>query len=193
MKAPAVAEWLINHLIPESEASAIAGDLLEQWRAGRSRLWFWRQLLAAVVICIWRDIQTHKKVAMSGIAIGMVSLWGIAALTTVTLSSFGLLIHAVDWRWPHYIQLFTIAFTYTTASGWIVGRLHHTHRTTAVFAFFAFVITGFVWQLPLYYAVAPSIFFSTILPHLPFFVFASLLGAPSILIGGLSATPTVSD
>ncbi len=39
-------------------------------------------------------------------------------------------------------------------------------------------------EFPLYYAIAPSMFFSTILPHLPFFLMASLLGAPSILIGG---------
>jgi hypothetical protein len=51
-------------------------------------------------------------------------------------------------------------------------------------SFFAFVGTALLWQLPLYYVVAPSLFFSTILPHLPFFVVSSLLGAPSILIGG---------
>lgn len=193
MKAPMVANWLLNRLIAGSEAEAIAGDLLEQWRGGRSRLWFWRQVLAALAIGIWREVYAHKMVSISGILIGMLSLWCLAALMTLALSSMGLLVHAVNWRWPHYLQLFSSAFLYAGASGWIVGRLHPAHRTAAVSAFFMFVITAALWQLPLYYVIAPSMFFSTILPHLPFFLVAGLLGAPSILIGGLSMARTVPD
>jgi len=186
MKAPIVASWLLNRLIASSETDAIAGDLMEPWRGGRSRLWFWRQTLAAVAIWNWREVSARKMASTSGILTGMVSLWGFAALMTVALSSMGLVVHAEHWRWPHYVQLFFTALVYTTASGWIVGRLHAARRRTAVFAFFAFVTTALIWQLPLYYVLAPTIFFETILPHLPFFLIATLLGAPSILLGGLA-------
>ena len=193
MKAPVLANWFVTRLIAPPEAEAIAGDLIEQFRRGRSRLWFCRQALAAIVIWNWRELSAHKLVAISGILTGIASLWCFAALLTIGLSSVGLIVHAVDWRWPHYIALFTFAVLYTAASGWIVGRLHPAHRRTAVFAFFAFMGTAVLWQLPLYYVLAPSIFFSTLLPHLPFFVVGGLLGAPSILIGGLSATDTTAD
>ena len=38
----------------ESENEALAGDLVEEWRAGRSRRWFWGQLLRAVVVVSWQ-------------------------------------------------------------------------------------------------------------------------------------------
>jgi hypothetical protein len=38
----------------ESDNEALAGDLAEEWRAGRSRRWFWHQLLRAVVVVSWR-------------------------------------------------------------------------------------------------------------------------------------------
>jgi hypothetical protein len=40
----------------EAEQPALAGDLLEERSAGRSRLWFWRQLLQAVLVVAW-----HKR------------------------------------------------------------------------------------------------------------------------------------
>jgi hypothetical protein len=193
MKAPILANWLLLRLLAPSQANTIAGDLMEQWRGGRSRLWLWRQALVAIVICNWREIQGHKKVAISGILTGLLALWCFATLMTTVLSSIGLLAHAVNWQWPHYVQMFSIALVYGAASGWIVSRLHPAHRRTAVLAFYAFTLTAIVWQLPLYYLIAPSVFFSTILPHLSFFLVGSLVASPSILIGGLSVGPPVSD
>jgi hypothetical protein len=193
MKAPILANWLLSRLIAPPQSNAIAGDLMEQWRSGRSRLWLWRQGLLAIVICNWREIQGHKNVSISGILTGMLALWCFATLMTTVLSSMGLLVHAVNWRWPHYIQMFSIALVYGAASGWIVGRLHPAHQRTAVFAFYGFTLTAIVWQLPLYYLVAPSVFFSSILPHLPFFLIGSLVASPSILVGGLSLAPTATD
>ena len=38
----------------ESENEALAGDLVEEWRAGRSRTWFWKQLVQAMFVTAWR-------------------------------------------------------------------------------------------------------------------------------------------
>lgn len=38
----------------ESDNQALAGDLAEEWRAGRSRTWLWRQLIPAVFTTAWR-------------------------------------------------------------------------------------------------------------------------------------------
>jgi hypothetical protein len=45
--APRLALALLERFVPDSEP--IAGDLVEEFDAGRSALWFWVQALAAVV------------------------------------------------------------------------------------------------------------------------------------------------
>lgn len=43
---PRVAVWLLDRFAPDDEP--LAGDLLEEFQFRQSRLWFWRQTLAAV-------------------------------------------------------------------------------------------------------------------------------------------------
>ena len=46
-KPPAAATWMVEHLVPRDEG-ALAGDLLEEWSAGRGRGWYWRQVGGAL-------------------------------------------------------------------------------------------------------------------------------------------------
>ena len=45
---PRLALALLNRYVPDDEP--IAGDLIEEFAAGRSRAWFWRQTIAAVAL-----------------------------------------------------------------------------------------------------------------------------------------------
>lgn len=45
--------WLLGRLAPRNEP--LAGDLVEQFRAGRSALWLWSQLLFAIVMGSFRQ------------------------------------------------------------------------------------------------------------------------------------------
>ena len=47
-RPPSAAAWLLEHLGGENEA--LAGDLLEEFRRGRSAAWYWRQVLVAIVV-----------------------------------------------------------------------------------------------------------------------------------------------
>ena len=47
----------------ESENESLAGDLIEEWRAGRSRTWFWKQLVQATFVTAWRR-RTSEAEAM---------------------------------------------------------------------------------------------------------------------------------
>jgi hypothetical protein len=50
-----LAIWVLNHLAHRNEP--LAGDLLEQYRVGRSVLWLWSQLVLAIVMGSFRQSQ----------------------------------------------------------------------------------------------------------------------------------------
>jgi hypothetical protein len=82
LRPPALPGWLWEH----TEYSARRGDLLgavdEQFRLGRSRSWYWGQVLAAIACGVGRDWCAHwllvlGAVAAGGVAGGLFSfLWG---------------------------------------------------------------------------------------------------------------------
>ena len=45
---PRIATWLLEHFGPEYGQEELAGDLLEGYRRGRSKAWYWRQVLAGI-------------------------------------------------------------------------------------------------------------------------------------------------
>jgi hypothetical protein len=51
-RAPRLALALLDRFAPGNEP--LAGDLLEEYERGRSSLWLWRQVLAAIIISAFR-------------------------------------------------------------------------------------------------------------------------------------------
>lgn len=47
-KPPRLAAWILKEFGPELDHEALAGDLNEVLQQGRSKAWYWRQVLAAV-------------------------------------------------------------------------------------------------------------------------------------------------
>ena len=47
---PQLATWTLEHLTTRHLDDALAGDLLEVFRMGRSNGWYWRQVLATCVL-----------------------------------------------------------------------------------------------------------------------------------------------
>jgi len=58
-EAPPLATWLLEHGIPGDYDEALAGDLLEEFRSGRSDGWFWRQVLAACAVSWGRSLRAR--------------------------------------------------------------------------------------------------------------------------------------
>lgn len=56
---PAIATWILEHLCPGGRNEALAGDLLEEFRHGRSSLWYWRQVLAAIAVGCAQEARAH--------------------------------------------------------------------------------------------------------------------------------------
>ncbi len=56
---PSIATWMLRHLTLGNLNDALAGDLLEEFRCGRSSHWYWRQVLQAIAIACARDVFSH--------------------------------------------------------------------------------------------------------------------------------------
>ena len=57
---PALATKLLESLVPQRTSEALLGDLIEQYEAGRSRTWYWQQVILALVISAGREVRTRK-------------------------------------------------------------------------------------------------------------------------------------
>jgi len=47
-KPPALACWMLDHLLWGGRNEALAGDLLEEFQCRRSATWYWRQVMGAI-------------------------------------------------------------------------------------------------------------------------------------------------
>jgi hypothetical protein len=60
---PVVATWLLKRFGAGRHSESIAGDLIEQHAHGRSRSWYWRQVLVAIAFSRLRAIRARSWVA----------------------------------------------------------------------------------------------------------------------------------
>jgi hypothetical protein len=58
---PVIATWLLEHLATGYHAQALAGDLIEQYARGRSRLWYWREVIIAISLARARSFRSHTR------------------------------------------------------------------------------------------------------------------------------------
>jgi hypothetical protein len=72
---PRLASWLLHHLASSPQRESLAGDLIERYHQGQSATWYWRQVLAAILAGVIRDIREGtpmdlhiKKVWLPGAA-----------------------------------------------------------------------------------------------------------------------------
>ena len=97
---PRIASWIIERFMPEGCDEALRGDLLESYRAGRSRAWYWRQVIEAVLIAWIQNYIRHRFVILFAAAWCTLSpAWTLILRRLQNEHNLGGLIWRLPWPW----------------------------------------------------------------------------------------------
>jgi hypothetical protein len=196
---PRLANWLLHHLASGPKPESLVGDLIEQYRNGRSATWYWRQVLTAILVGVTRDIRAHKLLAIRAVVIGHL-LYFLFSFPVNWLSSESR-VWIMDWVartgrysywwvfWSAHLPASFFVYVACAVSGWVVARLHQGHSVVMVSLYAASVLLfeygmiGWMFSRP-----HPPIEAAWILGNL------LTMGRPiGILVGGLWAVRSGPD
>ena len=149
---PKLAAAVLKRLGPGNDA--LAGDVLEQFREGRSRLWLWRQVFGAVLRGIVADVRSHPVLTLRGVILGFVLIYVASNAVFAALRlpeelfTRGIIrgLYLNGYAPPDWVRLFRVwpwiglwkSVIYFCAA-WIVAR---THRPCALAAVFGNLLVG---------------------------------------------------
>ncbi|QNI32136.1 hypothetical protein H7849_24600 [Alloacidobacterium dinghuense] len=151
---PPLATWILEHLAPGHQNEALAGDLLEDFRAGRSSRWYWRQVLAACLAAWLRYLGDRKMIVVFAV------VWSMFAPAWTTLQER--IMHGPEHMWRMDLSfkgISTIAvwltlnliFLWAGVLFYFISHPHFTKRFTRRQVTRAFLLAAFVF-LPAYIA-----------------------------------------
>jgi hypothetical protein len=166
---PRLASALMRWMGPRDEA--LVGDLLEEHRNGRSDWWYWRQVLAAIVIGAVTAVRSHSVLAIRAVALGWcflllyVNYAGSSVLVAVrpvfNFSDFLFVTGLTDWFYVHRIHFpatvvqsgptMVMALIGAFASGWLVGSCHRSQGASMVLVYCASLplptVAAVLWEI----------------------------------------------
>lgn len=130
---PATAVRLLDSFRVTENNPALIGDLTEECSGGRSSVWLWRQVIAAIAFTIAKEIYSHRLLTIRAIIVGeaAVLLGGWAIYKPAVHMMLSIRVHALPGR---AFMLFIAMFIFTLG-GWIVSRLYRDNPAALVFLF----------------------------------------------------------
>ena len=139
---PANAARLLKRLVPAEDHDVLLGDLDEEYQHGRSRTWYWFQIVAAVAASSWKDIRTHKLAALGTATLALAYLLIVSPALAKDVFE---LLHS--WR-PTLSVAAAVAvyrvidLTIGVALGWLIVRLARDRGVTMVVAYCGFMLAA---------------------------------------------------
>ncbi len=101
---PRLAIWWLRHACPGSDNDALAGDLIERFREGQTRGWFWMQVLIAFAVGVLGEIRLHWPHFCYAIAgSSVIALSGGTAMPAIlwkNVQGAGFWLHWWTFPWP---------------------------------------------------------------------------------------------
>lgn len=98
-RPPWLATWLARWLSDPYRQEALLGDLTEEYRRGRSRVWYWKEVLAAVVVRACVGAARRKRA------------WTLVLWWWLLLAAA-----SYEWKWP------VIIFAADPGVYWLIYR-----------------------------------------------------------------------
>ncbi|HET9178455.1 MAG TPA: hypothetical protein VFQ24_08880 [Terriglobia bacterium] len=102
-KPPALASWMLDHLLCGGSNEALAGDLHEEFQRRRSVAWYWRQVIGAILASFANEVRAD-----------WVMVWTILFTTVWAYSLYAIPILA----WPVPTGVLSRLDHYLTAHGY---------------------------------------------------------------------------
>ncbi len=157
-----IAECLLRQ-VRGYRAESLIGDLMEEYAQGRSALWYWRQVLYAVITSYLRLLRIHGISFASAVALGAGGVQGCVALVQWMsevawhreLAMSGTALTAGDLRTAE-LTLFWVAWTPLTAViygflGRIIAAVYRPHPQWVVGIFMGLILLSRLpWTLRLF-------------------------------------------
>ena len=121
---------LLRRLLPSPDTDALLGDITEEAH-NRSRLWYWGQIAAVLVIGSRRDVRRHPLLALRSTAIGIVTSLALFAPALVLLRVVRVLSEGGYYVGPYWLTLPSTTIRWIpalintvgfAASGWAITR-----------------------------------------------------------------------
>jgi hypothetical protein len=183
---PALATWWLERLRFGARNDFLLGDLVEEYGQGRSRAWYWRQVLVALVVSFGSELRARPLLAVRAVA----TVWSVWYLYGFVFSSS---LHRLLIPLPPvkgFIWLI-VSCTAWAVIGWIVARIHREHQTTMVLVF---AVSVLLWKLPwLYTLLVDTLSNVRYRPYLLNEILELILTFVGILLGGLWCAPSKPD
>jgi hypothetical protein len=139
---PRLGTLVLQRLGPQNDA--LAGDLAEEYRAGRSAAWYWCQVLASVAVGATRELWAHKWLGVQVVAVyvGIQAflgyVWRIIWFRTSLSSQVQ---EFTDSVWgpsdplvnaPYRLISTVAAVPVMTFAGWVLAKLSESQRGAAL-------------------------------------------------------------
>jgi hypothetical protein len=131
---PSRATWILEHLAAGEQDEALTGDLIEEFRAGRSSLWYWRQVLAACFVS-WSSGLSARVPALCFALLWstLAPVWYVLLDLSArqlsfeklfdSLAPFSLIIAPIAWTIVHAPFLWAGILAYQLAHAWLGKKL----------------------------------------------------------------------
>jgi hypothetical protein len=191
---PVIANWLLRRFA-SCTSTALIGDLQEEYEAGRSSAWYWRQVAGAIMTGLRKDIQKHPVLALRGIATGWIVLLLIFALLGDRAAE-AIAKYVWNWSryedgysaglwWPFWVAASCVSYAGFAISAWAVARFHTAGSMGMVTAYTGSVLIALSVAATIVEWVARPL----PLPHTLYYVVS--VGLPFVWHSGFILVPLV--
>jgi cytochrome c biogenesis factor len=189
---PFIATWLLEYFLPETDNHPIAGDLIEAYRGGRSRIWYWREVLTAILLCISSETKRHPISALRAVSVGwLICLFCYRVVEPRLFYPIAVRLLGGNSGYPFspaMLTWFALSLVVLMGSGYVVSRLHRDDQLM-VFLFacslFLFQLRGLPW---IWRDAADSLTNARFVPYLVFSLECQFLWPLAVIVGGLYAS-----